>query len=149
MGYDNHLLNLVSIEDESALLERAPPIKSGYLRLKKRWSNLFPLGVLGPIDRPQGLFPGMEWAGALEGNAPAEIPTPTIYTTVWCSDCLALKAFFKRKGIPWETNDIDGNEEGISTVETLSMGRRVIPTLDYGTFSLCNPPLRVFAALYG
>lgn len=135
--------------DDVAKGDLRPATRASLLRLAKRWDPLFPLGVLGQVDRPHGLFPGMVWAGALEGNAPNPLPAPTIYTTAWCGDCTLLKGLFQSRDLLWETVDIDGNPEAVAVVEALSLGRRVIPTLDYGGFSLSNPPFRVFASLYG
>ena len=53
-----------------------------------------------------------------------------MYTTSWCPDCRAAKAYLKRKGLTWQEVDIDGDPAAAARVVQLSGGYRTIPTFD-------------------
>tara|TARA_B100000029_G_scaffold417228_1_gene421774 strand:- start:850 stop:1344 length:495 start_codon:yes stop_codon:yes gene_type:complete len=133
-------------------------LRTSIKKLKKRWSPLFPLGFLGDISRPIGLFPNMKGlsetaikTGILGFDWPGW-PCPkkdlNVYTTEWCGDCDVLKRYFSKKKINWKSLDIDSNESHLKEVLLLSLGRRVIPTLDYGDFVLINPPMHIIHRVY-
>ena len=52
----------ISIIDEKDLENKdiSQILRASIKKLKKRWSPLFPLGVLGDISRPIGLFPNLK-----------------------------------------------------------------------------------------
>ena len=53
----------------------------------------------------------------------------TIYSTVWCPDCKRAKSFFGEHRVQYENVDIEENPKGITFVEKLNKGMRVIPTI--------------------
>lgn len=53
----------------------------------------------------------------------------TVCGTNWCPDCKRAKKFFAEHRIPYENIDIDEFEEGISFVENVNNGMRIIPTI--------------------
>jgi thioredoxin reductase (NADPH) len=55
--------------------------------------------------------------------------TITIYSAAWCPDCKQAKKFFGEHRVQYENMDIEENPEGISFVEKLNQGKRIIPTI--------------------
>ena len=55
--------------------------------------------------------------------------TITIYSTAWCPDCKRAKNFFGEHRVQYENVDIEENPKGISFVEKLNKGMRIIPTI--------------------
>jgi thioredoxin reductase (NADPH) len=55
--------------------------------------------------------------------------TITIYSTVWCPDCKRVKKFFGEHRVQYENVDIEKKPKGISFVEKLNKGMRIIPTI--------------------
>ncbi len=53
----------------------------------------------------------------------------TIYSTVWCPDCKRAKKFFGEHRVQYENVDIEESPKGVSFVEKLNKGMRVIPTI--------------------
>jgi len=53
-----------------------------------------------------------------------------IYTTSWCRDCRAAKAFLDGRGIAYEEVDIEKNPDAAQVVMRLNDGMRKVPTLD-------------------
>jgi len=55
--------------------------------------------------------------------------TITIYSTVWCPDCKRAKKFFGEHRVQYENVDIEEHPKGVSFVEKLNKGMRIIPTI--------------------
>lgn len=53
----------------------------------------------------------------------------TVYSTAWCPDCKRAKSFFGEHRVQYETVDIEENPDGVSFVENLNKGMRIIPTI--------------------
>ncbi len=53
----------------------------------------------------------------------------TMYSTVWCKDCIRAKFFFDANGIDYEEIDIDEHPEHIDYIAGLNNGNRKIPTI--------------------
>jgi thioredoxin reductase (NADPH) len=53
----------------------------------------------------------------------------TIYGTAWCPDCKQAKKFFGEHRVQYENVDIEENPKGVSFVEKLNKGARIIPTI--------------------
>ncbi|MCL5966498.1 MAG: glutaredoxin family protein [Deltaproteobacteria bacterium] len=53
-----------------------------------------------------------------------------IYTTSWCRDCRAAKAFLDGRGIGYEEVDIEKTPDAAQIVMKLNDGMRKVPTLD-------------------
>ncbi len=69
---------------------------------------------------------------AAEPMAPAAPTHVTVYTTSWCSDCHALKAFLNAKGIPFTEVNIEDDDEAVEFVMRVNAGRRSVPTAVVG-----------------
>lgn len=52
-----------------------------------------------------------------------------VYSTVWCPDCKRAKKFFGEHRVQYENVDIEQNPKGISFVEKINKGMRIIPTI--------------------
>jgi len=52
-----------------------------------------------------------------------------VYSTVWCPDCRRAKKFFGEHRVQYENVDIEQNPKGISFVEKINKGMRIIPTI--------------------
>lgn len=59
-------------------------------------------------------------------------PTMTVYTTTWCPDCHALKAFLAAKGIAFTEVNIEEDPEALELVMRLNAGKRSVPTAVVG-----------------
>lgn len=55
--------------------------------------------------------------------------TITVYGTKWCPDCKRAKKFFAEHRVRYENVDIDDATEGVSFVENINKGLRIIPTI--------------------
>ncbi len=53
----------------------------------------------------------------------------TVYSTAWCPDCKRAKKFFGEHRVQYETIDIEENPDGVTFVEKLNKGMRIIPTI--------------------
>ena len=125
-------------------------LRASIKKLKKRWPTLFPLGVMGDINRPLGIFPNLNGLCFFEKGDSESIDKKElkVYTTEWCGDCKVLYRYFSQRNVNYETFDIDIHEESLKEVLLVSLGRRVIPTLDYGDFVLINPPISILEQAY-
>ncbi|MEX2237078.1 MAG: FAD-dependent oxidoreductase [Dehalococcoidia bacterium] len=74
----------------------------------------------------------------------------TMYGTLWCSDCKRTKKFFGEQRVHYEFVDIDGDADGLATVERINDGKHVIPTLVFSDGStLVEPSNAELAAKLG
>ena len=55
--------------------------------------------------------------------------TITVYSTVWCPDCKRAKKFFGEHRVQYVSVDIEDESGGVSFVENLNNGMRIIPTI--------------------
>ncbi|MFS8119754.1 MAG: glutaredoxin family protein, partial [Microcoleus sp.] len=55
--------------------------------------------------------------------------TITVYGTTWCPDCKRAKKFFGEHRVQYANIDIDENPDGVTFVENLNKGMRIIPTI--------------------
>jgi hypothetical protein len=51
----------------------------------------------------------------------------TVYSTAWCPDCKRAKKFFGEHRVQYNTVDIEEYPEGVSFVERLNNGMRIMP----------------------
>ena len=125
-------------------------LRASIKKLRKRWPALFPLAIMGDISRPLGIFPNLNGLCFFEKDNLKSINKKKlkVYTTEWCGDCKVLYKYFLQRNVNYETFDIDFDEESLKEVLLVSLGRRVIPTLDYGDFVLINPPISVLEHAY-
>lgn len=87
-----------------------------------------------PAQPNAGAGPGTEdavTALATGGVAPAQ-PAITMYTTTWCSDCVAAKRYLDAKGVAYHEVDIEQNDDAMRLVMSLNDGKRSVPTLVSG-----------------
>lgn len=56
-------------------------------------------------------------------------PAITMYTTNWCSDCVAAKRYLDMKGVTYVEVDIEADEGAAELVMSLNGGKRSVPTL--------------------
>ena len=56
-------------------------------------------------------------------------PAITMYTTSWCSDCVAAKRYLDMKGVTYVEVDIEADEGAAELVMSLNGGKRSVPTL--------------------
>ena len=126
-------------------------LRASIKKLKKRWPTLFPLAIMGDVNRPVGVFPSMNGLSFFEKNNSKSIKNKElkVYTTEWCGDCKVLYKYLLQRSVNYETFDIDIHEKSLKEVLLVSLGRRVIPTLDYGDFVLINPPISILERAYG
>lgn len=66
------------------------------------------------------------------GNSEAPI---TIYTTSWCSDCVAAKAYLDANGYSYAEVNIEEDAAAMRLVMELNDGRRSVPTVVHGETS--------------
>ncbi len=125
-------------------------LRASIKKLKKRWPILFPLGFMGDVNRPLGIFPNLNGLCFFEKDNLKSLGKKElkVYTTEWCGDCKVLYKYFSQRSVNYETFDIDIHEDCLKEVLLISLGRRVIPTLDYGDFVLINPPISVLEQAY-
>lgn len=55
-----------------------------------------------------------------------------MYTTSWCSDCVAAKRALTNKGLEFEEINIEQDEQAAQFVMSVNGGRRSVPTLVSG-----------------
>ncbi|MFA5552258.1 MAG: glutaredoxin domain-containing protein [Trueperaceae bacterium] len=79
-------------------------------------------------------------AGQPATYAATASPAVTMYTTSWCSDCVAAKRYLDAKGVSYVEVDIEYDEAAAQLVMELNQGRRSVPTLvtDSASASLSN-----------
>ncbi|MFN8382607.1 MAG: FAD-dependent oxidoreductase [Anaerolineales bacterium] len=53
----------------------------------------------------------------------------SVYSTNWCPDCKRAKKFLAEHRVQYESIDIEAVAEGISFVESINNGMRIIPTI--------------------
>jgi thioredoxin reductase (NADPH) len=76
--------------------------------------------------------------------------TIKLYGTAWCSDCKRTKQFFGEQRVRYDFVDIDGNAEGLATVERANNGKHIIPVLVFDDGStLIEPTNAELAAKLG
>ncbi len=66
--------------------------------------------------------------------------TIKLYGTNWCSDCKRTKQFFGEQRVHYDFVDIDGNSEGLATVERANNGKHIIPVLVFDDGSTLIEP---------
>ncbi len=66
---------------------------------------------------------------AQQANPPKTYPKITMYTTTWCSDCVAAKRYLDAKGVSYTEVDIEQDERAAELVMQINDGRRSVPTL--------------------
>lgn len=100
---------------------RTEPLPRARLpRPHRRWPNL---GRFRQMKSEQQV-------GAPIGTVPI-----TIYTTTWCGDCVAAKAYFDAHGYSYAEVNIEEDEAAMRLVVDLNDGRRSVPTVVFGTTS--------------
>jgi thioredoxin reductase (NADPH) len=52
-----------------------------------------------------------------------------VYSTVWCPDCKRAKQFFGEQRIQYTNVDIEQDPQGMSFVQEINDGKRIIPTI--------------------
>lgn len=55
-----------------------------------------------------------------------------MYTTTWCTDCMAVKRILIKKGISFEEIDIEKDSTAADHVMRINGGKRSVPTLVCG-----------------
>ncbi|WP_412026607.1 glutaredoxin domain-containing protein [Deinococcus yunweiensis] len=55
-----------------------------------------------------------------------------MYTTSWCSDCVATKRALTSRGIAYEEINIEQDEQAAEYVMSVNGGKRSVPTLVSG-----------------
>lgn len=66
------------------------------------------------------------------GTAAPSQPSVTMYTTTWCSDCVAAKRYLDAKGVTYHEVDIEQDDAAMQLVMALNSGKRSVPTLVSG-----------------
>ncbi len=64
-----------------------------------------------------------------QGATQAPDVSVTMYTTSWCTDCVAAKRYLDAKGISYVEVDIENDEVAAQLVMSLNGGKRSVPTL--------------------
>ncbi|MBL8103456.1 MAG: FAD-dependent oxidoreductase [Anaerolineales bacterium] len=67
-------------------------------------------------------------------------PVIRVYGTSWCPDCKRAKKFFAEHRIGYENIDIDEIVDGVSFVESINNGMRIIPTIIFPDGSILVEP---------
>ncbi len=63
-----------------------------------------------------------------------------MYTTTWCGDCRAAKAFLKTHGVEFEEINIEHVEGAAELVQSANHGKRKVPTFEVdGRYFHCSP----------
>lgn len=57
------------------------------------------------------------------------MPRIEIYTTPWCSYCLAAKRLLERKGLSYEETDVSGDSRLRQEMTQRANGRRTVPQI--------------------
>lgn len=63
-----------------------------------------------------------------------------VYSTTWCSDCIAAKAVLKAMKVAYEDVNIDQNPEAAAKVIALNDGNRSVPTILFPDGSRMTEP---------
>mgnify|MGYP002738776297 CR=1 FL=1 len=84
-----------------------------------------------PQSPQSGTHPGVVTTQATQAQ-PAEVPAVTMYTTTWCSDCVAAKRYLDAKGVTYHEVDIEQDDAAMQLVMALNSGKRSVPTLVSG-----------------
>ncbi len=50
--------------------------------------------------------------------------------TDWCGYCVSTKRFLESKGVPYDTINVDENEEAADLVTRINGGFRIVPTVE-------------------
>ena len=53
-----------------------------------------------------------------------------VYMTDWCGYCHSAKRFLDRNGVPYETINIEHDEEAAEFVMSVNDGNRTVPTIE-------------------
>ena len=80
------------------------------------------------VTTPDSSEQGAVTTLAAEETAEAA-PAITMYTTSWCSDCVAAKRYLDARGLTYTEVDIEEDAEAAELVMRLNDGRRSVPTL--------------------
>jgi len=63
-----------------------------------------------------------------------------MYTTTWCGDCRAAKAFLKTHGVAFEEINIEKVEGAATRVQAANAGKCKVPTFEVdGRYFHCSP----------
>ncbi len=71
----------------------------------------------------------------LQTRAGSSAAPITIYTTSWCGDCVAAKAYLDAHGYTYAEVNIEDDEAAMRLVVELNEGRRSVPTVVCGDTS--------------
>ncbi len=72
-----------------------------------------------------------------------------MYITTWCGDCRFAKRWFDAHGIPYETINIEEDEQAARYVMAVNGGARSVPTMIFPDGSiLVEPSARELAAKF-
>jgi len=71
----------------------------------------------------------------------SQAPQITIYTTIWCTYCQALKRKLDEAEITYCEVDIEDNPECAGIIERFTGGYRTVPTVEVCGSYLVNPSL--------
>ena len=63
-----------------------------------------------------------------------------VYGTVWCSDCRRAKKFLEAHRIPYESVDVELDEQARVFVENVNNGMRILPTIVFTDGSILSEP---------
>jgi mycoredoxin len=64
----------------------------------------------------------------------------TMYSTLYCPDCIRAKAYFEANDIPYDRILIEGNEEATEFVLKINNGFRSVPTIVFPDGSVLVEP---------
>jgi mycoredoxin len=53
-----------------------------------------------------------------------------MYSTTWCGDCRAARAFLDQNNIPYTNINIEEDDEAVKLVMRVNKGKRSVPTFD-------------------
>ncbi len=53
-----------------------------------------------------------------------------VYMTDWCGYCHSAKRFLDKNGVPYETVNIEHNEDAAEFVMNVNGGNRTVPTIE-------------------
>ena len=72
-----------------------------------------------------------------------------LYGADWCPDCRRAKSFLDESGVEFDYRDTELDEAAVQTVEELTDGKRVIPTLQILGRTYVNPDNATLATVLG
>jgi thioredoxin reductase (NADPH) len=64
----------------------------------------------------------------------------TVYGATWCSDCKRAKKFLGEQRVHYNWVDVEQDAEGLSLVERVNQGKRIIPTIMFEDESILVEP---------